>query len=137
MVVNRRLFSTSCGSTPVKSNHPYVTGSAITRSISPSLGIRGKEFLLSSASLFSDFPLPAPAPETAVTQAMALWVVAILVPRARRCLVTWLETGRLQIKPSDSGDENGSWLTEVALYFPMDKTRRLPSNSENKPLNVY
>ena len=58
-------------------------------------------------------------------------------PRAHRFLVTWLETGRLQIKPSGSGDENGSWLTEVALYFPMDKTRRLPSNSENKPLNVY
>ena len=126
MVVNRRLFLTSCGSTPVKSNHPYVTGSGITRSISPSLGIRGKEFLLSSASLFSDFPVPAPAPETAVTQGMALWVVAILFPRDRRFLVTWLETGRLQIKPSGSGDENGSWLTEVALYFPMDKTRRLP-----------
>lgn len=47
MVVNRRLFLTSCGSTPVKSNQPYVTGSVITRSISPSLGIRGKEFLLS------------------------------------------------------------------------------------------
>ena len=33
---------------------------------------------------------------------------AILVPRARRFLVTWLgnEAGRLQIKPSGSGDEN-------------------------------
>ena len=35
----------------------------------------------------------------------------ILVPRARRFLVTWQgnegATGRLQIKPSGSGDENG------------------------------
>ena len=37
-----------------------------------------------------------------------LWGRDILVPRARRFLVTWSgNEGRLQIKPSGSGDENG------------------------------
>ena len=41
----------------------------------------------------------------------------ILVPRARRFLVTW--SGRLQIKPSGSGDENGKRgnIYSVSVFF--------------------
>ena len=45
------------------------------------------------------------------------WKRGILVPRARRFLVTW--SGRLQIKPSGSGDENGKRgnIYSVSVFF--------------------
>ena len=45
-------------------------------------------------------------------------LLSILVPRARRFLVTWSgTTGRLQIKPSGSGDENVYCLERCACHM--------------------
>ena len=50
--------------------------------------------------------------------------LCILVPRARRFLVTWSgNEGRLQIKPSGSGDENGHFAEVEKVHGSDDKAQ--------------